>query len=55
MKKFVIPSLLLLLLLLSSCEDNDDNAVPRSLEIKDFIWKGMNLYYLWQTDVPCYL
>ena len=52
MKKFVIPSLLLLLLLLSSCEDNDDNAVPRSLEIKDFIWKGMNLYYLWQTDVP---
>lgn len=52
MKKFVIPSFLLLLLLLSSCEDNDDNAVPRSLEIKDFIWKGMNLYYLWQTDVP---
>lgn len=52
MKKFVIPSLFLLLLLLSSCEDNDDNAVPRSLEIKDFIWKGMNLYYLWQTDVP---
>lgn len=52
MKKFVIPSLLLLFLLLLSCEDNDDNPVPRSLEIKDFVWKGMNLYYLWQADVP---
>ena len=29
----------------------DDNAVPSSLEIKDFVWKGMNLYYLWQADV----
>jgi C-terminal processing protease CtpA/Prc len=30
----------------------DDNAIPSSLEIKDFVWKGMNLYYLWQADVP---
>jgi hypothetical protein len=29
----------------------DDNAVPSELQIKDFIWKGMNLYYLWQADV----
>ena len=35
-----------------SCTDNDDNPVPASLEIKDFVWKGMNLYYLWQADVP---
>lgn len=35
-----------------SCTDNDDNPVPASLEIKDFVWKGMNLYYLWQGDVP---
>lgn len=35
-----------------SCTDNDDNPVPSSLEIKDFVWKGMNLYYLWQADVP---
>jgi hypothetical protein len=34
-----------------SCEDMDDNAVPSELQIKDFIWKGMNLYYLWQADV----
>ncbi|GAA4025732.1 S41 family peptidase [Flavobacterium cheonhonense] len=35
-----------------SCTDNDDNPVPASLEVKDFVWKGMNLYYLWQGDVP---
>lgn len=37
---------------LQSCQDNDDVAPPASLEIQDFIWKGMNLYYLWQADVP---
>lgn len=53
MKKIVIPSLLLLSLILPfGCNDMDDNAVPSSLEIKDFVWKGMNLYYLWQADVP---
>jgi C-terminal processing protease CtpA/Prc len=35
-----------------SCQDNDDIAVPTSLEINNFIWKGLNLYYLWQADVP---
>ena len=53
MKKIAIASLILLLFLLPvGCSDNDDNPVPASLEIKDFVWKGMNLYYLWQTDVP---
>jgi carboxyl-terminal processing protease len=53
MKKIAISSLLLLLLAIPfSCEDMDDNAVPSALEIKDFVWKGMNLYYLWQADVP---
>jgi carboxyl-terminal processing protease len=35
-----------------SCEDMDDVAPPPNLEINDFIWKGLNLYYLWQADVP---
>jgi len=26
--------------------------VPKNLEIQDFIWKGLNTYYLWQADVP---
>lgn len=33
-----------------SCEDLDDDPVPASLAVKDFIWKGLNLYYLWQAD-----
>lgn len=42
----------ILLIIPFGCSDMDDNAVPSSLEIKDFVWKGMNLYYLWQQDVP---
>lgn len=40
------------LFIFQGCEDQDDNAVPSDLKIKDFVWKGMNLYYLWQADVP---
>jgi carboxyl-terminal processing protease len=35
-----------------SCQDQDDVAVPTNLAVNDFIWKGLNLYYLWQADVP---
>lgn len=34
------------------CEPDERNLVPPQLEVRDFIWKGMNLYYLWQADVP---
>lgn len=35
-------------------KDNDDNLIELSdnLEISDFIWKGLNEFYYWQTDVP---
>ena len=53
MKKYVISSIIAFLLIIPfGCTDMDDNAVPSSLEIKDFVWKGMNLYYLWRADVP---
>ncbi|MEO5775830.1 MAG: S41 family peptidase [Flavobacterium sp.] len=53
MKKIAISSLLLFLFVIPfGCSDMDDNAVPANIEIKDFVWKGMNLYYLWQADVP---
>ena len=34
-----------------SCQDEDDVAAPSNLEVNDFIWKGLNLYYLWQSNV----
>lgn len=40
------------LIAFQSCEDMDDVAAPPEQEINDYIWKGMNLYYLWQADVP---
>jgi carboxyl-terminal processing protease len=40
------------LFLLQSCQkDEDDIAAPQALEIHDFIWKGMNQYYLWKDEV----
>lgn len=39
--------------IINGCTDRDDNlTTPASLEVQDFIWKGLNLYYLWQADVP---
>jgi carboxyl-terminal processing protease len=38
--------------LFQSCEDQDDIATPKDLAIKKFVWKGLNQYYLWQSDVP---
>ena len=35
-----------------SCQDEDDVAAPTNIEVQNFIWKGLNLYYLWQADVP---
>ena len=44
--------LLLTVFTFQSCQDQDDVAAPANLDIQDFIWKGLNLYYLWQADVP---
>jgi carboxyl-terminal processing protease len=44
--------LIIALYTFQSCEDMDDVAAPSSLEVNDFVWKGLNLYYLWQADVP---
>lgn len=36
-----------------SCTDQDDNlfSVPSNLEVQDFVWKGLNLWYFWQGEV----
>ena len=37
----------------SSCFDDDlDDNIASSREVNDFIWKGMNLFYLYKDDVP---
>lgn len=52
MKKIVLISLLISLFISTiSCEKQDDLEVPEDLKLNDFIWKGMNQYYLWQEDV----
>ena len=43
---------LLAISILYSCTPDDSLEVPTSLESRNFVWKGLNLYYLWQTDVP---
>jgi C-terminal processing protease CtpA/Prc len=53
--KTIFKSLFLVFILtffLQSCEDQDDVAAPAELQVDDFIWKGLNQFYLWQPDVP---
>ncbi len=43
-----------------SCSKDDDNLVPggpnpdpnASLDVQDFMWKSLNLWYFWQAEVP---
>ncbi len=51
MKIKILFFLLLTLFLTVNCDTKDDHEVPESVAINDFVWKGMNLYYLWQNDV----
>jgi carboxyl-terminal processing protease len=50
MKKIL--AILLISCLSVGCSTDDSNAVPRDLRAHDFVWKGLNLYYLWQENVP---
>jgi carboxyl-terminal processing protease len=52
MKRFTsIITLFALLFVGVACSD-DENNIPSDLEVQNFIWKGLNAYYLWQQDVP---
>lgn len=50
-KNFSVVMVLLLTITAVNCV-KDDLEVPEELKINNFVWKGMNLYYLWQADVP---
>ncbi len=50
---------LLLFLLIISCSNDDNTIIPGTVnpdpdagvEVQDFMWKAMNFWYFWQTDV----
>ncbi len=51
MKKIVSYLLVVFVALnLYNCTEKD--TIPNDIEVQNFVWKAMNLYYLWQDDVP---
>ena len=57
MKKFFILAVLSIgLWIPAGCSDDDKQieipTVTEDIEIQDFIWQGLNLFYLWQENVP---
>jgi len=46
--KYVI--ILLISLSLYNCKKSEN--IPADLEINNFVWKGLNAFYLWQDQVP---
>ena len=52
MKKLSFLLLLLTLTVTSCFEDNDDNIILSESSVNDFIWKGMNEFYVFGDNVP---
>jgi len=53
-KNFVLSALTILTLLFISCNKNEtvvDPGVTLNSEVNDFVWKAMNHWYFWQSDV----
>lgn len=55
MKKIVLTTLSLFTLLFISCDKNADDPKEPTVELKsevnDFVWRAMNHWYFWQSDV----
>ncbi len=51
--KFISKFLFLMFFIVIGCTDNDDNIGQNTpAQIRNFVWKGLNTYYLWKDDVP---
>ena len=50
MKKFLF--IFLLISLFGACKKEDNSETDTQHEIKDFVWKGLNAYYLWKDEIP---
>lgn len=49
-----LTALSIIILGFSHCNDDDNSGIPTqspTLNINDFVWKAMNLWYFWQEDV----
>jgi len=53
MKKIIysLPLYILFSFIFTSCTKNNNIETPQNIEIQDFVWKGMNSWYNWQSDV----
>ena len=41
---------LILIIFSFGCSKSEEN-IPADIEIQDFVWKGLNAYYLWQSQI----
>lgn len=44
--------LLFLLIFTASCKKESHEISKDRMEVNDFVWKGLNAYYLWKDEVP---
>ncbi|PQJ78102.1 S41 family peptidase [Polaribacter porphyrae] len=50
--KFKYTLILVVFLLITVGCSKSDEGIPEDIEVHDFVWKGLNAYYLWQSDIP---
>jgi hypothetical protein len=50
--KLLVLAIVLLGGIATSCFEDQDDVSASNYDIRDFIWKGLNLYYLYLDDVP---
>jgi len=52
MKKLIVVVITILLFVgISSCNKNKE-VIPQNIEVQNFIWKGLNLFYFWREKTP---
>jgi len=50
MKKYLI---IIVIGLFFGCNSDDNHKkAPKDIQVHDFVWNGLNMYYLWKDDVP---
>jgi len=50
MKKYLL--LVVVAGLFFGCNSDDNHKAPEDIQVHDFVWNGLNMYYLWKDGVP---